>query len=221
MGTGIDVCYPKSHRPLFDEIVASGGCLISEFLQGTQASKHTFPRRNRLVAGLSLATVVAEAGLQSGSLITARLTAEQGKQVFALPNRIDDLNSEGCHHLIREGATLFYHPKQIVDEVRNQATQLPTTFGRGIRLVDDEWEQKLTPPTAQKSDDASPTAPPVPQGTLPAHLTQVYGVLDKEGQDLDALLEKSGLGVGDILAKLVELEILGLVTQFGGRYAKL
>lgn len=221
MGTGIDVCYPKSHRPLFDEIVASGGCLISEFLQGTQASKHTFPRRNRLVAGLSLATVVAEAGLQSGSLITARLTAEQGKQVFALPNRIDDPNSEGCHHLIREGATLFYHPKQIVDEVRNQATQLPTTFGRGIRLVDDEWEQKLALPTAQKSDDASPTAPPVPQGTLPAHLTQVYGVLDKEGQDLDALIEKSGLGVGDILAKLVELEILGLVTQFGGRYAKL
>lgn len=223
MGTGIDVCYPKTHRPLFDEIVAQGGCLISELLPGTQASKHTFPRRNRLVAGLSLATIITEATLQSGSLITARLTAEQGKQVFALPNRIDEPNSEGCHHLIREGATLFYHPKQIMDEVKNQSAHLLTTFGRGVSVFDDKIEQKIvpSPQTSNKNPLPSPdVSPDVSQGTLPPHLTQLYGVLDKDGQDLDALIDKMNIGVGDMLAQLVELEILGLVSQMGGRYAK-
>lgn len=95
MGTGIDVCYPRNHTALFAQIVAEGGCLISELLPSTPASKHTFPRRNRLVAGLSLATVVTEAALQSGSLITARLSAEMGKQVFAIPSSINNPNAEG------------------------------------------------------------------------------------------------------------------------------
>ena len=87
----------------FAQIIKDGGCLISELLPATPASKHTFPRRNRLVAGLSLATVVTEAALQSGSLITARLSVEQGKQVFAIPSHIHNPNAEGCLHLIREG----------------------------------------------------------------------------------------------------------------------
>lgn len=117
MGTGIDVCYPRNHNALFAQIIKDGGCLISELLPATPASKHTFPRRNRLVAGLSLATVVTEAALQSGSLITARLSAEQGKQVFAIPSHIHNPNAEGCLHLIREGATLIYHPDQILEDL--------------------------------------------------------------------------------------------------------
>lgn len=210
MGTGIDVCYPKSHRPLFDEIVDAGGCLISEFITGTPASQHTFPRRNRLVAGLSLATIVTEAGVQSGSLITARLTAEQGKQVFALPNRIDDPNSEGCHHLIREGATLFYHPMQILDEIKNQSDNLPISFTRK-KSYDDDFAFKTAYPTKSPKTANPPIAP---------HLHALYDVLSDEWQDLDALIDLTKIGVADILAQLIELELLGLVNQVGGRYAK-
>lgn len=127
MGTGIDVIYPKSHGGLFADIVNQGGCLVSELLPATPASKHTFPRRNRLVVGLSCATVVTEATMQSGSLISARLTAEQGKQVFVIPGQIDNPNSEGCHHLIREGATLVYHPNQILEDI-NHYDAPPTHF---------------------------------------------------------------------------------------------
>ncbi|MDN5561921.1 MAG: DNA-processing protein DprA, partial [Psychrobacter sp.] len=120
MGTGIDVYYPNHHDKLFAQIIEQGGCIISELLPHTMPHKHTFPRRNRLVAGLSLATIVTEATIQSGSLITARLTSEQGKQVFAIPSHIDNSNAEGCHHLIREGATLIYHPQQVLEDVNAQ-----------------------------------------------------------------------------------------------------
>ena len=120
MGTGIDVNYPNHHDKLFGQIIDQGGCIVSELLPHTQPHKHTFPRRNRLVAGLSLATIVTEATIQSGSLITARLTSEQGKQVFAIPSHIDNSNAEGCHHLIREGATLIYHPQHVLEDINNQ-----------------------------------------------------------------------------------------------------
>ena len=120
MGTGIDVNYPNHHDELFSQIIDQGGCIVSELLPHTQPHKHTFPRRNRLVAGLSLATIVTEATIQSGSLITARLTSEQGKQVFAIPSHIDNSNAEGCHHLIREGATLIYHPQHVLEDINNQ-----------------------------------------------------------------------------------------------------
>ncbi len=120
MGTGIEVNYPNHHDKLFAQIIEQGGCIISELLPHTMPHKHTFPRRNRLVAGLSLATIVTEATIQSGSLITARLTSEQGKQVFAIPSHIDNSNAEGCHHLIREGATLIYHPQQVLEDINSQ-----------------------------------------------------------------------------------------------------
>ena len=93
MGTGIEVFYPNHHDKLFGQIIEQGGCIISELLPHTQPHKHTFPRRNRLVAGLSLATIVTSTTIKSGSLITARLTSEQGKQVFALPSHIDNKNA--------------------------------------------------------------------------------------------------------------------------------
>lgn len=229
MGTGIDVCYPPQNQGLFFDIVQSGGCLVSELLPATPASKHTFPRRNRIVTGMSLATIVTEAGIQSGSLISARLTAEQGKQVFVVPNRIDNPQAEGCHHLIREGATLIYHPNQILDELQSQGGILPTTFGQGVSLFSDDETPKLalrnTPKNPQK----------VPQGTtaqisktqdtslnakIPEHLLVVYQVLDNDPKDLDKLVELTALSAGELLAKLTELEIYGFVKVFGGRYAK-
>ncbi|MDH2274023.1 DNA-processing protein DprA [Moraxella porci] len=212
MGTGIDVCYPRNHTALFAQIVAEGGCLISELLPSTPASKHTFPRRNRLVAGLSLATVVTEAALQSGSLITARLSAEMGKQVFAIPSSINNPNAEGCHHLIREGATLIYHPEQIIEDL-NQGEDffnaLPKTFSQGMSVY------------AELSSASTPTVSTPNKSTVivPEHLSAVYDMMD-EPRDLDVLVMMSGHPVAQLLSALMELEILGLIQQTGGRYAK-
>lgn len=207
MGTGIDVCYPKNHNALYAQIVNDGGCLISELLPATPATKHNFPRRNRLVAGLSFATLVTEAAIASGSLITARLTAEQGKQVFAVPSSIDNVNAEGCHHLIREGATLIYHPSQIIDELSESVTgynALPKTFSRGVLALDNTHEK--TPATA-------PVA-------IPSHLQGVFDKLSGQSTDLDTLVMATALDVGTLLASLLELEMLGVVKVVGGRYER-
>lgn len=212
MGTGIDVCYPRNHTALFAQIVAEGGCLISELLPSTPASKHTFPRRNRLVAGLSLATVVTEAALQSGSLITARLSAEMGKQVFAIPSSINNPNAEGCHHLIREGATLIYHPEQIIEDLNQGGdffNALPKTFSQGMSV----YAELSSAPTPAASTPNKSTV------IVPEHLSAVYDMMD-EPRDLDALVMMSGHPVAQLLSALMELEILGLIQQTGGRYAK-
>lgn len=217
MGTGIDVCYPKNHNALYAQILQDGGCLISEFLPATPASKYTFPRRNRLVAGLSLATLVTEATMQSGSLITARLTAELGKQVFAMPSSIDNMNAEGCHHLIREGATLIYHPSQIIDELSENMTvynALPKTFSQGVSAFDELTEkpsQKLATPS---QDDQKPT-------DIPSHLQEVFHKLPNKPTDLDTLVMMTSLDVGGLLAVLMELEMLGVVQVVGGRYVRI
>lgn len=218
LGTGIDVCYPRNHNALFAQIVQDGGCLVSELLPATPASKHTFPRRNRLVAGLSKAVVVTEAALQSGSLITARLCAEQGKQVFAIPSNIYNSNAEGCHHLIREGATLVYHPDQILEDVGRQDDEflpmLPKTFSQGVSVYD--GDDKLAKNHSSKSDVNHDTPDSV---AVPEHLTKLYHVLDKPC-DLDTLVAATNQEVGSLLAGLMELEILGLITQSGGHYVK-
>lgn len=218
MGTGIDVCYPKNHHALFAQIIQEGGVLITELLPSTPASKHTFPRRNRLVAGLSLATVVTEAALQSGSLITARLAAEQGKQVFAVPGLIDNKNAEGCHHLIREGATLIYHPNQILEDLQGDVmySALPKTFSRGVSAFDEVSvaEQSIDLVKTHKAPEATSTI------EIPEHLQALWTVLGDDLQDLDALVAQTAMDAGGLLAQLMELELLGLVRQMGGRYGR-
>ncbi len=116
LGTGPDIIYPARHRTLAGEI-AESGLILSEFLPGTGPAKHHFPRRNRIISGLSLATLVVEASLRSGSLITARLAAEQGRDVFAVPGSIHNPQARGCHRLIREGAILTENAEQIIEEL--------------------------------------------------------------------------------------------------------
>ena len=229
MGTGIDICYPNHHDQLFSQIVEQGGCLISELLPHTKPHKHTFPRRNRLVAGLSLATIVTEATIKSGSLITARLTSEQGKQVFAIPSHIDNTNAEGCHHLIREGATLIYHPDQVIADV-NLQLNVPTI---GIqkstprdsateRPIASEQPKNNTLPhsvTNQLPNMAKPNR--VNETAVSSHLADVYEQLDWHGQDLDALLLATRLTPPELIGQLMELELLGIINVQGGRYSRL
>lgn len=216
MGTGIDVCYPKNHHALFAQIIQEGGALVTELLPSTPASKHTFPRRNRLVAGLSLATVVTEAALQSGSLITARLAAEQGKQVFAVPSLIDNKNAEGCHHLIREGATLIYHPDQILEDIQSQTiyNALPKNFSYGVSVFGDKDQKDETAPANKNRASTTPC--------VPDHLSLLITKLDDNTpKDLDMLVLDTNMDIGSLLAQLMELELLGLVKQVGGRYVRI
>ncbi|WP_198551990.1 MULTISPECIES: DNA-processing protein DprA [Psychrobacter] len=230
MGTGIEVYYPNHHDKLFAQIIEQGGCIISELLPDTPPHKHTFPRRNRLVAGLSLATIVTEATIQSGSLITARLTSEQGKQVFAIPSHIDNSNAEGCHHLIREGATLIYHPQQVIEDVNGQLV-----YGNnGYRPTAQTTNSNHKPSTNSQSANAAETdsvpavSQPIPSNikspksaiVAPEHLTLVYEQLDWHGQDLDALLVSTKLTPPQLIGQLMELELLGVISVQGGRYLR-
>ena len=222
MGTGIDVNYPNHHDRLFSQIIEQGGCIISELLPHTLPHKHTFPRRNRLVAGLSLATIVTEATIKSGSLITARLTSEQGKQVFAIPSHIDNSNAEGCHHLIREGATLVYHPQQVLDDI---SVQLPSQ-SQQHQLDHNSKAQSLDKSAFNQSATIKKTikpqeVKPAPSITVPEHLTTLFEKLDWHGQDLDALILVTDLVPAQLIGQLMELELLGAVTVQGGRYSRI
>ena len=230
MGTGIDICYPNHHDQLFNQIVEQGGCLISELLPHTKPHKHTFPRRNRLVAGLSLATIVTEATIKSGSLITARLTSEQGKQVFAVPSHIDNGNAEGCHHLIREGATLIYHPDQVIADV-NLQLNLPTIATKKTTPSSGTVERPITFVEPDQNITLSPSNTPQPSNmttsnkandiAVSSHLAAVFDQLDWHGQDLDALLLSTKLAPPELIGRLMELELLGLINVQGGRYSRL
>lgn len=121
VGTGLDIVYPSRHRDLAHKIVEHG-VIISEFPLGTPSLAQNFPRRNRLISGLSLGCLVVEANIQSGSLITARLAAEQGREVFAIPGSIHSPLSKGCHQLIKQGAKLVDNIQDIVDELGSGAS---------------------------------------------------------------------------------------------------
>ena len=119
LGSGLDVIYPKEHQNLYEE-TAERGAILSEFALGTPPLAENFPKRNRIIAGLSLGVLVIEAHSRSGSLITAHLAAEEGREVFALPGRIDQLGSRGTHRLIKEGAALVESPREVLETLSPQ-----------------------------------------------------------------------------------------------------
>lgn len=174
-----------------------------------------------------MATVVTEAAMQSGSLITARLCAEQGKQVFVVPGLINNPQAEGCHHLIREGATLIYHPDQILEDLNTQdGVALPSQFGHGQSIFTDHKTPSVEMPIAKSQTvsqvrsqaDSLPVSQPAID--IAEHLQGVYQALTDAMQDLDALMLATKMSAGELLAALLELQMLGVVVHQGGFYAK-
>jgi len=117
LGSGLNIIYPPVHQKLAQEIIKSGGAVISEYSPNTTPTKKTFPARNRIVSGLSLGVLIIDAPKKSGALITARTAIEQGREVFVVPGRINDFNSEGCNYLIKIGAHLVTNPEEIIESL--------------------------------------------------------------------------------------------------------
>ncbi len=200
MGTGPDRIYPARHRELAHAI-AGHGALVTEFPPGSPAQAEHFPRRNRVISGLSLGTLVVEAAQASGSLITARFAAEQGREVLAVPGSIRNPLSRGCHQLIRDGARLVESSRDILEELR------------------------LTLAAAIKPPPEPPAAADVPLGAATAGLDaehqQVLAELGTEPTAVDTLVERTGLTADVVSSILLILELHGFVTsQPGGHYSR-
>jgi DNA processing protein len=193
-GTGLDRVYPDEHAALAARIAQSGGALVSEFPPRTAPLRAHFPRRNRIISGLSLGTLVVEAARKSGSLITARLAAESGREVFAIPGSIHNPVSRGCHQLIKQGAKLVEDAADVLSELRiplskEQLTEPPADHERPVEL-DKEYEMLL---------DA----------------------LGFEPTTVDVLVARTHLPGESVASMLLILELEGRVTALpGGRYGR-
>jgi DNA processing protein len=186
-GTGLDRVYPARHRELAHEIAAHGA-LVSEFALGTPPLPENFPIRNRLISGLSLGTLVVEAALQSGSLITARLATEQGREVFAIPGSIHAPQARGCHALIRQGAKLVETAQDILEELGPLASVA----------------------RASAPQNAAPAA------TLDAPAAELLAQIGHDPVSVDTLIERSGLTAHAVSSMLLQMELRGLVSSCPG-----
>lgn len=203
VGTGLDRVYPARHRELAHQIAANGA-IVSEFPVGTGVRAHHFPRRNRIISGLSLGVLVVEASIQSGSLITARLAAEQGREVFALPGSIHNPLARGCHQLIREGAKLVESYEDIVEEL------LP------LAKANVELQQQFQPHHLPQNEPQ--THQEYPANSLENRLLNIMGY---DPWRVDDLVEKTHLTAAEISAMLLMLELDGAVASLsGGRYQR-
>ena len=207
LGTGPDLVYPRKHRGLAADIAASGA-LISEFPPGTPGKAENFPRRNRIISGLALGTLVVEASLKSGSLITARYATEQGREVFAIPGSINSPLARGCHQLIRDGARLTETADEIIDELSGLAAAL------GDRL-----RSRLQTGPNPEPNYALPL--PEPGRKRDADYQRLLDALGHEETGLDSLVERTGLDAGALSSMLLLLELEGeVVGARGGRYTR-
>jgi len=191
LGTGINLVTPPENAKLFEQIAANGA-VITQFPFNRPADKQSFPIRNRIVAGMTLGTVVVEANLTSGALITANFATEYGRQVFAVPGRIDSPRSKGCHDLIKKGAKLCESAEDILSEFEYlfpASNRPPTTGAEGV----------------------------LPAVTLSEHEQRVYDTLDDEEISIDEVIRKSGLPSSAVSVALLGLEMKRLVRQLPGK----
>ena len=216
VGTGPDIIYPRRHAALARRIV-EGGALVSEYAPGTPVLAHHFPHRNRLIAGLTLGTLVVEAALKSGSLITARLASECGREVFAVPGSILSPQSSGCHALIRQGAQLVESAQEIL-----QTLQLSTEAGRAAqgRTAPQPAGRRRGNPGGEEREDADASGNS-PAGSDRSAEDPLLKALGHDPVGLDALCGRTGWPASSLAARLLELELQGLVARLpGGLYQR-
>ncbi len=190
LGSGLNHIYPKQNQKLSEEITEKGA-LISEFSLSSRPHPGHFPRRNRIVSGLSMGTLVIEATLKSGSLITARQALEQNREVFAMPGSVSNPQKAGCHYLIRQGATLVESAEHIAQELR--------------------WQHDVKVAVIEKETRVLPTMNPSEQKLIKA--------LDYDGANLDEIVARTHMPVSELNVVLMELELNGIIRQDQGSYS--
>jgi DNA processing protein len=202
VGTGVDQVYPRDHRKLLDEILASGGALVSEFPLGTPPAPQNFPYRNRVISGLSLGVLIVEAAENSGSLITARMAMEQNREVWAVPGNITSRNSFGTNYLIKGAGA------KLVQQWQDIATELPP-----------EIAAALLPPTSKKSEEEGVVKQLL---LVPVDLTASEHAILKllspdEPVHIDQLAGESKLSIPELTKALLGLEMRELIRQLPGK----
>jgi DNA processing protein len=189
LGTGIDVVYPSSNQSLYDQI-AEKGAIISEFPMGTPPVPNNFPMRNRIISGLSRGTVIVEATKNSGSLITASLALEQGREIFAVPGSINSFKSTGCHYLIKQGAAGLIE----------NADDILETLGMNY-------------PGSEKTD----TFKQLPLIPMDESETGLYNIIGDYPVHIDQVTRDSKLEPGEVSGLLMKMELKGMIRQLPGK----
>ncbi|GAB6268238.1 MAG: DNA-processing protein DprA [Smithella sp.] len=200
LGSGLDVIYPPENKKLFDDIIQNGA-VISEFPPGTPPLSANFPTRNRIISGMSYGVVIIEAGEKSGSLITARLALEQGREVFAVPGSIDSAGSRGTNKLIKQGAILIENIDDILEEIMPQiefTTALKTPRASGPAIIEKKSHEIL--------DEVD---------------QKIFDFVSRGRIHIDDLISSTGLPSSGILSALTKMELRGIVEQHPGKFFSL
>jgi DNA processing protein len=194
-GTGLQHIYPRCHTRLVKQIIETGGAIVSEFPLNTPPRANNFPKRNRIIAGLSVGVLVVEATLKSGSLITARFALEQGKEIFAIPGSINTPHAKGTHYLIRQGAKL-------VETIADITTELPYLTAACLDLTKREIKNE------------------VPTPLIPMECRSVYEQIHSEMTPIDVIILRSGLTATQVSSMLLTLELQGYIQAVKGGYVR-
>ncbi|KAA8994870.1 DNA-protecting protein DprA [Affinibrenneria salicis] len=194
LGNGLATVYPRRHRALAAQIIAQGGAIVSEFPLAMAPLPANFPRRNRIISGLSLGVLIVEASLRSGSLVTARYALEQNREVFALPGPLGNAMTQGTHWLIQQGAYLVTQPKDILEQLGNGLEWLKSAPADTIYASIDEVELPFADVLANVGDEVTP---------------------------VDVVAERAGQPVPDVVRKLLDLELAGWIAAVPGGYVRL
>jgi DNA processing protein len=189
LGTGIDVVYPASNKKLFEEITMNGA-VITEFPPGTPPEPRNFPIRNRIISGLSRGVVVVEATMNSGSLITASVALEQGREVYAVPGSVHSFKSRGCHFLIKQGAKLVENADDVLDELGLNYPHAAKT---------DTFKTPLSPPTEESEQ-------------------KVYDLIGDYPIHIDEIAREGNIEPSAVSAALMRMELRGIIRQLPGKY---
>lgn len=190
LGSGVDICYPKEHKGLYQDLIEQGG-VISEYADGTNPQPAFFPARNRIISGLSDVVLVMEAGEKSGSLITADMALEQGKDVYALPGPITSSVSKGCNRLIRQGAGILLSPEDFLDEMNI------STEAKRFQNIKKEYKNKIM---------------------LESEENIVYSVLDLYPKHREEIIRLTGMEARRLAEVLVSLQIKGYIVEKARNY---
>jgi DNA processing protein len=200
VATGLDLVFPKFNHALAARIAAQGA-VVSEHPPGTPPLSEHFPSRNRIIAGLSLGTLVVEAADRSGALITARLAGDAGREVFALPGSIHNPMARGCHRLLRQGACLVESPAEVIEALAPLASALA-----------DSLRGRLQPIEPEPARSGATACPPIQAG--------LWRALGHDPASLDQLSERTGLTVAELAPMLLGMELDGRISADNGRYAR-